>query len=107
MQTVITAARLVVSDQIIEQPVVIFEDGVITRIGSRSEVEITTGHRLDFADSTLVPAYFDIHIHGSAGHDVMEATPEALLTIGKFLATRGVGAYLATTVTAPIDVTLR
>jgi N-acetylglucosamine-6-phosphate deacetylase len=48
-----------------------------------------------------------VHIHGSAGHDVMEATPEALCAIGRFLASRGTGSYLATTVTAPLDMTLR
>jgi N-acetylglucosamine-6-phosphate deacetylase len=49
----------------------------------------------------------DIHIHGAAGHDAMEATPEALSAIGGFLAAHGVGAYLATTVTAPMETTLR
>ena len=37
----------------------------------------------------------------------MEATPEALTTIGRFLASRGTGRFLATTVTAPVDATLR
>ncbi len=37
----------------------------------------------------------------------MEATPEALHTIGAYLATRGVGAYFPTTVTSPKDDTLR
>ena len=46
-----------------------------------------------FPEATLVPAYVDIHIHGCAGHDVMEATPEALGAIGTYLASRGVGAY--------------
>ncbi len=52
-------------------------------------------------------AFFDVHIHGAAGHDVMEATPPALDAVGRFLASRGTGAYLATTVTAPLDATLR
>src|SRR5208282_5614418 len=39
--------------------------------------------------------------------DVMEATPEALTAIERFLAAHGTGNYLATTVTAPIDTTLR
>jgi N-acetylglucosamine-6-phosphate deacetylase len=55
----------------------------------------------------LAPAFLDVHIHGAAGHDVMEATPEALSAVGGFLATRGTGAFLATTVTAPLDATLR
>jgi N-acetylglucosamine-6-phosphate deacetylase len=37
----------------------------------------------------------------------MEATPEALGAIGKFLASRGTGSFFPTTVTAPIDTTLR
>jgi N-acetylglucosamine-6-phosphate deacetylase len=37
----------------------------------------------------------------------MEATPQAIATIGRFLAQRGTGSYLATTVTAPFDATLR
>jgi N-acetylglucosamine-6-phosphate deacetylase len=36
----------------------------------------------------------------------MEATPEALATVSRFLASRGTGSYLATTVTAPLDATL-
>jgi N-acetylglucosamine-6-phosphate deacetylase len=37
----------------------------------------------------------------------MEATPEALDAMGGFLASRGTGSFLATTVTAPLDATLR
>jgi N-acetylglucosamine-6-phosphate deacetylase len=62
---------------------------------------------LHFPGATLAPAFFDVHIHGAKGHDVMEATVEALDTMGSFLASRGTGSYLATTVTAPLDATLR
>jgi N-acetylglucosamine-6-phosphate deacetylase len=62
---------------------------------------------LDFPGATLAPAFFDVHFHGAAGHDVMEATPQALETICRFLASRGTGSFLATTVTAPLDATLR
>ena len=37
----------------------------------------------------------------------MEATPEALDAVGSFLARHGTGSFLATTVTAPLDTTLR
>jgi N-acetylglucosamine-6-phosphate deacetylase len=58
-------------------------------------------------ETTLTPAFFDIHIHGAAGHDVMEGSAEALGRISRFLATKGVANYLATTVTAPVERTLR
>jgi N-acetylglucosamine-6-phosphate deacetylase len=107
MQTVITAARLIAPEEEIENPIVTIEDGVITAIASRAEAAVPFGHLVEFDGCTLAPAFFDVHIHGSAGHDVMEATPEAFTKVGHFLARHGVGAYLPTTVTAPLDVTLR
>jgi N-acetylglucosamine-6-phosphate deacetylase len=62
---------------------------------------------LDYPGATLAPAFLDVHIHGAAGHDAMEATPEALNAICSFLVTHGTGSFLATTVTAPMDATLR
>lgn len=107
MQTILTADRLIAPDQTIQNPVVVIEDGVIASIASRAQTAIPSGRDFDFAGCTLVPAYFDVHCHGSAGHDVMEGTSEAFATIGRFLAQHGVGAYLPTTVTMPIDATLR
>ncbi len=55
----------------------------------------------------LTPVFLDVHTHGCAGHDVMEGTTAAFEAVGRFLARKGVGAYLATTVTASVDRTLR
>lgn len=107
MQTVLTADRLIAPEEILENPVVVIEDGAITKIASRAQAEIPPGRHVAFAGCTLAPAYFDVHTHGSAGHDVMEATPEAFATIGGFMARHGVGAYLPTTVTMPVDTTLK
>lgn len=107
MQTVVTAGRLWDGKSLHHHPLVLIEGGRIQSIGSRESSEVPTGARiLDFAGATLGPSFFDVHIHGAGGHDVMEATPEALDTIGKFLASRGTAAYLATTVTASLDSTL-
>jgi N-acetylglucosamine-6-phosphate deacetylase len=107
MKTVITARRLIAPEHLLEDPMVVVEDGIITRIASQAEADLPIGHHVHFDDCTLAPAFFDVHIHGSAGHDVMEATPQAFTKIGHFLARHGVGAYLPTTVTAPLDATLR
>ncbi|MBV8675046.1 MAG: N-acetylglucosamine-6-phosphate deacetylase, partial [Acidobacteriaceae bacterium] len=86
MKTVITAGRLITPDRTITDPVVVVDDEVISQIAPRAEVEIAYGQRLDFPGCILVPALFDVHIHGSAGRDVMEGTREAFTAIGKFLA---------------------
>jgi N-acetylglucosamine-6-phosphate deacetylase len=84
------------------------EGGRIAAISTRAAGDLPIGARvLDFPGATLAPAFFDIHIHGAMGHDIMEASPEALAAIGSFLARHGTGSYLATTVTSPLDATLR
>lgn len=108
MQKAFTAKRLVDGERVLDQPLVLVEDGRITSISTRSATETPAGAELiDFGAATLSPAFFDVHIHGAAGHDVMEATSHALETVGGFLASRGTGSYLATTVTASLDATLR
>ncbi len=47
----------------------------------------------------LSAGFIDIHIHGSAGHDVMDATPEALSAISKSILQTGTTSFLATTMT--------
>lgn len=108
MHLAITAARLWDGNRHLDHPVVEIEDGRITSIRTRAEAPVpSSAQLLDFPGATLAPSYFDVHIHGSNGHDVMEATPQALQSIGSFLASRGTASYLATTVTAPLDSTLR
>lgn len=105
----IRAKKLWTGSSLIENPEIRLEDGRIAAIASRAEGSpaAACAGLLDLPEATLAPAFFDVHFHGSAGHDVMEATPEALQTIGGFLATRGVAQYLATTVTASMDATLK
>jgi N-acetylglucosamine-6-phosphate deacetylase len=101
----ITAAKLWDGSSLLDNPVIEIQDGHIASIHTGATGPAAGEHH--FPAATLAPAFFDVHIHGSASHDVMEATPEALSKIGHFLASRGTGSYLATTVTAPLDMTLR
>jgi N-acetylglucosamine-6-phosphate deacetylase len=102
----ITAARLWDGSRLLDNPVIAIEDGQILSIPTGSAPDSASGTH-HFPAATLAPAFFDVHIHGAAGHDIMEATPDALSAIGRFLASRGTGNFLATTVTAPLDMTLR
>jgi N-acetylglucosamine-6-phosphate deacetylase len=101
MKTTITAAHLITPTAWIESPVVVVEDGRILSLASRASTEAPAGRRLDFPDSILAPGFMDIHIHGGAGHDVMEADAAALPAIERHMVKHGVTSYLPTTVTAP------
>lgn len=107
MRTILTAERLIAPEGTIDNPVVVIEDGVIAGIAPRAQTELPPCRHLDFPSCTMTPAFFDVHCHGSAGHDVMEATREAFVAVGGFLAKHGVGAYLPTTVTMSMDGTLK
>jgi N-acetylglucosamine-6-phosphate deacetylase len=108
MQTVFTAERLWDGHGLLEKPFIAVEDGRIVSIATRGTSAAPTYSDVhDFGNALIGPSFFDVHIHGSAGHDVMEGTEDALAAIGSFLASRGTAQYLATTVTAPLDKTLR
>lgn len=51
----------------------------------------------------LCPAYIDTHVHGGAGVDVMEDAPDVLDRLAMHKAREGVGGFLPTTVTAPLN----
>lgn len=55
---------------------------------------------IKLAGQSLMPGFVDIHIHGRQGHDVMDATDEALDGISAALPSTGVTAWVGTTVTA-------
>jgi len=103
-----TAAKLLTPTEIVEHPVMLVEDGRVLKISARGGSEIPTGTTvLDFGEKWIAPGYVDIHIHGSAGFDVMDDNSEALPAIEQLLIRHGVTTYFPTTVTAPLDATLR
>ena len=107
MRTLVTGERLWDGASLLERAAIEIEDGCIACIGTRATVEAAPTAEFSYPGATLAPAFFDVHFHGAAGHDVMEATPQALSAIGALLARKGTASYLATTVTAPLDATLR
>jgi N-acetylglucosamine-6-phosphate deacetylase len=103
----LTATALFTPLERIEQPLLLVEDGTIVEVTSRDRKEVPGNCRVvDFGDGILAPGFIDIHIHGGAGHDVMEAGSGALPPVERLLAAHGVSSYFPTTVTAPLDATL-
>jgi N-acetylglucosamine-6-phosphate deacetylase len=106
MKTVFAARSLYTPLEEIQNPLVFVEGGVITDLASRSTREIPANTALiDFADAIIAPGFVDVHMHGGAGLDVMQASEAEMPHLGRFLAQHGVTGYFPTTVAAPIDVT--
>ena len=74
-------------------------EGKIDQIGQALQVEADI-----YLDGTsknwiVMPGFIDMHIHGSAGFDVMDATEGALRGISRSLVKEGTTSYLPTTIT--------
>ncbi len=108
LATVLLARQLLTPLERIDDAALVIEDGIISAVGSRETVTVpANAHVVDFEDAILAPGLIDIHIHGGAGHDVMEGSGEGLVAIERMMARHGVTSYCPTTVTAPMDQTLK
>lgn len=107
MAIAIIAARAFTPFAEIEHPVLVVEDGAIRACGAREAVTIPPGATVhDLGAAILAPGFLDLHVHGGAGHDVMEASGSAMAAFETHLARHGVTGYCPTTVTAPVEATL-
>jgi N-acetylglucosamine-6-phosphate deacetylase len=101
MHTSLTARRLITDGGQLDFPVLeMDEEGRLVSIGTDPQV-------LANESTTLSSALLDIHLHGAGGVDVTNASPAQMRELTSFLARHGVGYFLPTTVTAPVDFTLR
>ena len=90
---------------LLADPLVTIEDAHILEISTRSAREIAHLD-YDFPDATITAGFLDIHFHGIAGQDVMNASRQGFHEIALHLARAGVSRFLPTTVTASLDTTL-
>ena len=79
---------------------ILIEDNYISDISRsmKKDVEVK-----DYTSKIVAPGYFDTHVHGYGGHDVMNTTVEGLLEISKGIVSTGVTSFLATTLTDSFD----
>jgi len=75
---------------------ILIEDEYITDITKSLKKDIEVK---DYTSKIVAPGYFDTHVHGYGGHDVMDATIEGLLEISNGVVSTGVTSFLATTLT--------
>ncbi|MGB7117000.1 MAG: N-acetylglucosamine-6-phosphate deacetylase, partial [Anaerolineales bacterium] len=82
-------------------------DRSITGIQS-GDIDPSPGDRvIDARGYWISPGLIDVHVHGAMGFDTMDATPEALHTMGSFFAKHGVTSYLPTTMTETPEAILK
>lgn len=73
----------------------------IAAIGQR--VAIADAQIIDLAGGYLAPGFVELHVHGGAGSDFMDGTPEAFQTVCRAHARHGTTSLLPTTTVARHD----
>lgn len=106
--TLLHAKRAIIPDGEIADAGILLREGQIEAVAPRDAISLPTGAvEVKAADLTAIPGFVDVHIHGAGGRDVMEGSADALRTVAKKLAQFGTTSFLATTVTAGTDDTIR
>jgi N-acetylglucosamine-6-phosphate deacetylase len=94
-------ARLIFPDGVRDGFELVVHKGIIAEISEHTE---TRGEDVvDLHENYLAPGFIDLHVHGAAGRDTMEASVEAFRTVCDFHASGGTTSLLLTTATAPLD----
>lgn len=88
-------------DRIIRGGIVFVHEGTIRYSGpgdSPSRAASGSMPHIDASGLLVCPALWEPHIHGCAGVSTERTTPDSILSMASFLASKGVGAFLPTTI---------
>jgi N-acetylglucosamine-6-phosphate deacetylase len=102
---VVSGGTVITPHQVLADHSLVLEAGKVADILPGLASHRNDAQRIDATGLWVVPGLIDLHVHGSLGHDVMDATPEALRGMARFFASHGVTSYLATTLAASREAT--
>jgi N-acetylglucosamine-6-phosphate deacetylase len=94
--------KAILETKIAESIYIFIKDGKIHSFGPLESIpsHLKSINTIELGpDQILAPGFIDVHIHGAAGADTMDATIESLDTMAKALPAEGTTSFLATTIT--------
>jgi N-acetylglucosamine-6-phosphate deacetylase len=99
VQLKIYNGQIITPSRIIGNGTILVEDGKITAI-EEGNIDVHCEKEINAEGKYVSPGFIDIHVHGGGGHDFMDNTVEAFLTIANTHARYGTTAMLPTTLTS-------
>lgn len=100
MRTLILGGTLITPGEALSDHTLAIEGPKIASIEAGRRAAGPAERLIDARGLWVAPGLIDVHVHGSAGHDTMDAAPEALHGMARFFARHGVTCYLPTTIAA-------
>src|SRR6266550_8770363 len=96
----LTGGRIVLPDRVVQADLFIENGWIVKVVDDEGRQDHPADSMLVLTDTTLFPGFIDVHIHGAAGVDTMDASTGQLSRVAQFLATQGVTGWLPTLVPA-------
>ena len=81
MKTLIRNAHVISPGIDLKRASVVIEKGRIRSVTADAVPKTGFDTVVDVRGKYLVPGFIDVHTHGACGHDVCDATPEAIASI--------------------------
>jgi N-acetylglucosamine-6-phosphate deacetylase len=103
VKTILHGGTLITPYETLPGHDLVIEDGLIASVypAERGQGDAGEAKHIDATGLWVIPGLIDMHVHGSAGSDTMDATPAAMQTMADYFVQHGVTSYLPTTITAP------
>ncbi|MFP7297281.1 N-acetylglucosamine-6-phosphate deacetylase [Neobacillus niacini] len=101
-QLLLVHGSTILENEVAESIYIYIENGKIQEIGPIDTLpaHLSAIETIEIPrEQYVVPGFIDVHIHGAAGADTMDASIEALETMAKALPAEGTTSFLATTIT--------
>lgn len=91
------SAKIILPQEILSESGIFIEQSFIKRFLSKNE-NLGDDNEINLHQAWIMPGFIDIHNHGAVGIDVNTANADDLHRVSKFLAAKGVTAWLPTLV---------
>jgi N-acetylglucosamine-6-phosphate deacetylase len=88
--------NLILEDQVLENATITCENGRIVAIDERGA---SVPGMMDYTNRYISPGFIGIHVHGGAGADYMDGSPDAVRAINRAHAQHGTTSIFPTTTT--------
>jgi N-acetylglucosamine-6-phosphate deacetylase len=101
--TLIAGANVVTPAGVLMGGWIWLRDGLVAAVGRADAplpAEAAGAERVSGEGGWVIPGFIDVHVHGGAGYDFMDADEAGLDAITRFHASRGTTGMLATSLTA-------
>ncbi len=102
MNYALVGGKIVTPFRVVQNGVIIFEDGVIHELGKASDVKIQDGCEvIDISGYTVTPGFVDLLVHGGGGFGFADANDESIEKVSNYFLRHGSTTTLASLFAKP------